>query len=86
MDFAAVEIKYSKCSIRNSLSWLHKIVARVFSSQIRIQRQCNDCQHINRIHLQDGEVLGRHTEYNNILSREIVNAMWMYKRVKRIRL
>jgi hypothetical protein len=39
-----------------------------------MQRKCKPCQRINRINLRDGEVLGRHTEYNNILSREIVSA------------
>jgi hypothetical protein len=39
-----------------------------------MQRQCKHCQRINRVTLRDGEVLGRHTEYINILSRKIVNA------------
>jgi hypothetical protein len=74
MDFALDEIRYSKLSICNSSSWLHKIAARVVAPRITIQRQCTHCQCINRISLRDGEVLGRHTEYNNILSREIFNA------------
>jgi hypothetical protein len=39
-----------------------------------MQSQCIHCQRINIFNLQDNEVLGRHTEYKNILSREIVNA------------